>query len=214
MPAEFRHRLRLFLVSCWPREFPRRRAPRPGAGAGDPALCSRSGWASTLGILNVFFRDVGQFFAIFLQFWFWLTPIVYPRHPARGARPVGAGLNPMSRAGRRPPGHPGARPLAGLGTLLPSLAARRPRSAGWAAPVPPALGRTGGRALMGTITSPGWARPTSSTRTAGRAWPSGCCPSLGRATAEVGAARHQLHGASRARRWASSASTAPARARC
>lgn len=30
------------------------------------------------GILNVFFRDVGQFIAILLQFWFWLTPIVYP----------------------------------------------------------------------------------------------------------------------------------------
>lgn len=32
----------------------------------------------TLGVLNVFFRDVGQFFGIVLQFWFWLTPIVYP----------------------------------------------------------------------------------------------------------------------------------------
>lgn len=32
-----------------------------------------------LGVLNVFFRDVGQFFTIFLQFWFWLTPVVYPR---------------------------------------------------------------------------------------------------------------------------------------
>lgn len=31
-----------------------------------------------LGVLNVFFRDVGQFFGIALQFWFWLTPIVYP----------------------------------------------------------------------------------------------------------------------------------------
>lgn len=31
-----------------------------------------------LGVLNVFFRDVGQFFAIFLQFWFWFTPVVYP----------------------------------------------------------------------------------------------------------------------------------------
>ena len=31
-----------------------------------------------LGVLNVFFRDVGQFFGICLQFWFWLTPIVYP----------------------------------------------------------------------------------------------------------------------------------------
>jgi lipopolysaccharide transport system permease protein len=30
-----------------------------------------------LGVLNVFFRDVGQFIGIFLQFWFWLTPIIY-----------------------------------------------------------------------------------------------------------------------------------------
>lgn len=30
-----------------------------------------------LGVLNVFFRDVGQGFGIVLQFWFWLTPIVY-----------------------------------------------------------------------------------------------------------------------------------------
>lgn len=30
-----------------------------------------------LGVLNVFFRDVGQFFNILLQFWFWLTPVVY-----------------------------------------------------------------------------------------------------------------------------------------
>ena len=36
------------------------------------------GLGITLGILNVFFRDVGQFFGIVLQFWFWLTPIVYP----------------------------------------------------------------------------------------------------------------------------------------
>lgn len=31
-----------------------------------------------LGVLNVFFRDVGQFSGIAFQFWFWLTPIVYP----------------------------------------------------------------------------------------------------------------------------------------
>lgn len=31
-----------------------------------------------LGVLNVFFRDVGQFFGIVITFWFWLTPIVYP----------------------------------------------------------------------------------------------------------------------------------------
>ncbi len=30
-----------------------------------------------LGTLNVFFRDVGQFTGVVLQFWFWLTPIVY-----------------------------------------------------------------------------------------------------------------------------------------
>src|SRR5690606_19729404 len=35
------------------------------------------GLGITLGVLNVFFRDVGQFFGIVLQFWFWLTPIVY-----------------------------------------------------------------------------------------------------------------------------------------
>jgi len=35
------------------------------------------GLGITLGILNVFFRDVGQFFNIVLNFWFWLTPIVY-----------------------------------------------------------------------------------------------------------------------------------------
>ncbi len=30
-----------------------------------------------LGTLNVFFRDVGQLTGVVLQFWFWLTPIVY-----------------------------------------------------------------------------------------------------------------------------------------
>jgi len=37
-----------------------------------------AGLGIVLGILNVFFRDVGQFFGIFITFWFWLTPIVYP----------------------------------------------------------------------------------------------------------------------------------------
>jgi lipopolysaccharide transport system permease protein len=31
-----------------------------------------------IGILNVFFRDVGQLLGVTLQFWFWFTPIVYP----------------------------------------------------------------------------------------------------------------------------------------
>lgn len=35
------------------------------------------GLGITIGVLNVFFRDIGQFFGIIIQFWFWLTPIVY-----------------------------------------------------------------------------------------------------------------------------------------
>ena len=31
-----------------------------------------------LGTLNVFARDVSQVFSVLLQFWFWMTPIVYP----------------------------------------------------------------------------------------------------------------------------------------
>ena len=36
------------------------------------------GFGVFLGTLNVFFRDIGHFVGIILQFWFWLTPIVYP----------------------------------------------------------------------------------------------------------------------------------------
>ncbi len=36
------------------------------------------GLGISLGILNVFFRDIGHLFTIIIQFWFWLTPIVYP----------------------------------------------------------------------------------------------------------------------------------------
>lgn len=35
------------------------------------------GLGISLGVLNVFFRDIGQFFGIVMQFWFWLTPIIY-----------------------------------------------------------------------------------------------------------------------------------------
>jgi lipopolysaccharide transport system permease protein len=31
-----------------------------------------------LGVLNVFFRDVGQMVGVLLQFWFWFTPVIYP----------------------------------------------------------------------------------------------------------------------------------------
>lgn len=54
------------------------------------------GLAIILGVLNVFFRDVGHLFGIFLQFWFWFTPIVYPATilPAK-IKPLMA-LNPMA----------------------------------------------------------------------------------------------------------------------
>jgi lipopolysaccharide transport system permease protein len=31
-----------------------------------------------LGTLNVFARDIGQVLSVLIQFWFWMTPIVYP----------------------------------------------------------------------------------------------------------------------------------------
>ena len=37
-----------------------------------------TGLGIVLGVWNVFFRDIGSFYAIALQFWFWTTPIVYP----------------------------------------------------------------------------------------------------------------------------------------
>ena len=37
-----------------------------------------TGLGMILGVLNVFFRDVGQAYGILLTFWFWFTPIVYP----------------------------------------------------------------------------------------------------------------------------------------
>ena len=36
------------------------------------------GLAVLIGTLNVFIRDVGNFAAVAMQFWFWLTPVVYP----------------------------------------------------------------------------------------------------------------------------------------
>lgn len=54
------------------------------------------GLGMVLGVVNVFFRDVGQLFSIALQFWFWLTPVVYPLSVLP---PVAQGLmqlNPMA----------------------------------------------------------------------------------------------------------------------
>lgn len=43
------------------------------------------GLGLALGVTNVFFRDVAQAVAVGLQFWFWLTPIVYPLSAVPGA---------------------------------------------------------------------------------------------------------------------------------
>ena len=53
------------------------------------------GLGVTLGILNVFFRDVVQFFGIFVQFWFWLTPVVYSIGEVPAAVQKVFKLNPM-----------------------------------------------------------------------------------------------------------------------
>jgi lipopolysaccharide transport system permease protein len=55
------------------------------------------GLGISLGVLNVFFRDVGQLFSVVLQFWFWLTPIVYPASILpEAARDILLAWNPMA----------------------------------------------------------------------------------------------------------------------
>ena len=54
------------------------------------------GLGITLGVMNVFFRDVGQFFGIFIQFWFWLTPVVYSVKTLPASVQPWLALNPMS----------------------------------------------------------------------------------------------------------------------
>jgi len=49
-----------------------------------------------LGVLNVFFRDVGQFFNVIMQFWFWLTPIVYSDQILPEAMRPWLEINPMA----------------------------------------------------------------------------------------------------------------------
>ncbi len=54
------------------------------------------GLGIVLGVLNVFFRDVGQLFGIVLQFWFWFTPVVYPLAALPDKVKVLMTLNPMA----------------------------------------------------------------------------------------------------------------------
>ncbi len=54
------------------------------------------GLGISLGVLNVFFRDVGQLFGLVLQFWFWGTPIVYPISILPESVRFLMGFNPMA----------------------------------------------------------------------------------------------------------------------
>lgn len=53
------------------------------------------GLGLALGTLNVFFRDVGQLTGVALQFWFWLTPIVYVATTLPESIVRALGFNPM-----------------------------------------------------------------------------------------------------------------------
>ena len=48
-----------------------------------------------LGTLNVFARDIGQVVSVLLQFWFWMTPIVYPVSIVPQAFKSTLALNPV-----------------------------------------------------------------------------------------------------------------------
>jgi lipopolysaccharide transport system permease protein len=65
-----------------------------------PALAVQVTLAVGLGVLfatlNVFFRDVGQGVSLALQFWFWLTPIVYPIGSLPGWAQGVLAWNPMA----------------------------------------------------------------------------------------------------------------------
>ena len=54
------------------------------------------GLGIVLGVFNVFFRDVGQLFAVVINFWFWFTPIVYPANTLPAELQTWLTLNPMA----------------------------------------------------------------------------------------------------------------------
>lgn len=74
--------------------------PGPVLLAALPALCVQVALAMGLGMLfatlNVFFRDVGPAVTLLLQFWFWLTPIVYPLASLPGWAQSMLAWNPMA----------------------------------------------------------------------------------------------------------------------
>lgn len=48
-----------------------------------------------LSALNVFLRDIGQIIGVFVNIWFFVTPIIYPRHLIPDNLQVFYGLNPI-----------------------------------------------------------------------------------------------------------------------
>lgn len=54
-----------------------------------------TGFGLLLGTLNVFMRDVGQVVLVVMQFWFWVTPIVYPIDIVPAAFRATLAINPV-----------------------------------------------------------------------------------------------------------------------
>lgn len=59
-------------------------------------LALMTGLGVLLGVLHVFFRDVGQALGVGLVFWFWLTPVVYPLWVLPQWAQAWVQLNPMT----------------------------------------------------------------------------------------------------------------------
>ncbi len=55
------------------------------------------GFGVMMGSINVFFRDIGQFISVVLQFWFWFTPIVYAMTMVPASAQKLLHFNPMAR---------------------------------------------------------------------------------------------------------------------
>jgi lipopolysaccharide transport system permease protein len=76
------------------------RLPGSGLLALFPLLFLQQSFAIGLGVflgtLHVFFRDAGHILGTVLQFWFWLTPIVYPAEIVPESLRWIANLNPMT----------------------------------------------------------------------------------------------------------------------
>jgi len=59
-------------------------------------LVFAAGLGIIFGVINVFFRDMGQLFGIIISLWFWTTPIVYPLNILPDYVASLVSLNPMS----------------------------------------------------------------------------------------------------------------------